>query len=302
MEKQIRARIQRYWLILPLLSVVFVLDVTAQIVGIDHIPIAVRNLDEAVRTYQSLGFAIKEGRPHENGIRNKHIKFPDGTELELISIDSVGDDLAAEYAAFAARGEGPAFVALYASNIDSLSALLADSGIRHLANKRSITFPADHPQRYLFFGPRQKSPTDRSEHFNHSNGAQTVMGVWLAPAMTASLRKIGRAIGVDLSVPGVSPHGVGESRTERLEEGFVRIFSADKQRIPGRPILGVTVRVDNIWNTLRVLQRVIGSVPTVKVAPAGRSLTLKPEQAHGIWLQFLEVNSSATSNPSAKMD
>lgn len=48
---------------------------SAAIIGIDHIPVAVRNLDQAVESFRSLGFAIKPGRSHSNGIRNGHIKL-----------------------------------------------------------------------------------------------------------------------------------------------------------------------------------------------------------------------------------
>ena len=52
---------------------------TPAIVGLDHIPIAVENLERAAERYQALGFVLETGTPHENGIRNQHVKFPDGT-------------------------------------------------------------------------------------------------------------------------------------------------------------------------------------------------------------------------------
>ena len=35
--------------------------------------------------YQRLGFSLKPGRFHAHGLRNNHIKFEDGSGLELIS-------------------------------------------------------------------------------------------------------------------------------------------------------------------------------------------------------------------------
>ncbi len=49
------------------------------IMGLNHIPIAVADLDGAAAQYRQLGFALKPGRPHANGIRNEHAKFPDGS-------------------------------------------------------------------------------------------------------------------------------------------------------------------------------------------------------------------------------
>jgi hypothetical protein len=34
------------------------------VVGLDHIPVAVENLDSAADLFRSLGFALKHGRPH----------------------------------------------------------------------------------------------------------------------------------------------------------------------------------------------------------------------------------------------
>src|SRR5262245_4051661 len=55
------------------------------IAGLDHIPTAVRDLGAASARYRALGFALKPGRLHDNSILNNHAKFPDGTEIELIT-------------------------------------------------------------------------------------------------------------------------------------------------------------------------------------------------------------------------
>ena len=74
------------------------------VTGLDHLPIAVRDLARAANDYRALGFALKPGRPHDNGIQNQHVKFTDGTELELIAapppdlrlpLESLGFDVAA---------------------------------------------------------------------------------------------------------------------------------------------------------------------------------------------------------------
>ena len=52
--------------------------------GLDHVPVAVADLDRAAADFARLGFVIKPGRPHSDGIQNKHIKFPNGGEIELI--------------------------------------------------------------------------------------------------------------------------------------------------------------------------------------------------------------------------
>ena len=69
---------------------------TPLLLGLDHTPLAVADLDEAAERYRKLGFTLKPGRTHENGIQNRHVKFPDGTEIELISTSKARDTLTAE--------------------------------------------------------------------------------------------------------------------------------------------------------------------------------------------------------------
>jgi catechol 2,3-dioxygenase-like lactoylglutathione lyase family enzyme len=89
-------------------------DRAPTIAGLDHIPIAVKDLEAAAARYRQLGFALKPGRPHENGIRNQHVKFPDGTELELITAPKAVDALTATYSRHLASGDRPAFLAFFA--------------------------------------------------------------------------------------------------------------------------------------------------------------------------------------------
>jgi hypothetical protein len=94
------------------------------VVGLDHLPVAVANLDEAAARYLRLGFVLKPGRPHANGIRNQHAKFADGTEIELITAPDARDALTATYRRHLALGDGPAFLALFAPSLEEAAARL----------------------------------------------------------------------------------------------------------------------------------------------------------------------------------
>lgn len=83
--------------------------------SIDHVVIVVSHLPTAEADFRELGFFLKAGRRHENGLRNAHIKFRDGSALELMTIEGrSGDRVAAEYEEFLANGEGAAFLAIEA--------------------------------------------------------------------------------------------------------------------------------------------------------------------------------------------
>ena len=54
------------------------------ITGIDHIVIAVRELDSAMESYRRLGFSVVEGGAHPYGSHNALIGFEDGSYIELL--------------------------------------------------------------------------------------------------------------------------------------------------------------------------------------------------------------------------
>jgi catechol 2,3-dioxygenase-like lactoylglutathione lyase family enzyme len=53
---------------------------------LDHLVILVRDLDQAIRDYETLGFAVTPGGEHADGLtRNALIPFVDGSYLELVA-------------------------------------------------------------------------------------------------------------------------------------------------------------------------------------------------------------------------
>jgi len=238
------------------------LALAASIAGLDHVPIAVRDLDAAGKTYRRLGFALKPGRPHANGIRNLHAKFPDGTELELITAPGATDGLTRTYVEHLKAGDGPAFLALFVP---------------------TGTPPADAPG-YVFFGRRNASPTDRPEHFAHANTATALVAVWLAGDLAAERRMLeaGGAAFVDrvVRVPDPTPATVATFR-----EGEVLLLPPSRSMIRSRPIVGVTVRVKSIAAARRVLAE--NGVPA-RGAADGPIVFVPPEAAHGLWLEMRE--------------
>ncbi len=96
--------------------------VSAQcLVSLDHTPIIVNDLKAAEQRFQDLGFVIKPGYLHENGILNSHIKFQNHTSIELMSITEAKDAIARSYLPFLEAGEGGSFLSL---RIDSIQPVL----------------------------------------------------------------------------------------------------------------------------------------------------------------------------------
>jgi len=242
------------------------------LIGIDHIPTVVANLDAASDSYRQLGFALKPGRAHENGLRNNHVKFKDGSGIELLSVPvRPTDSITAGYAKLLGAGEGPAYLAFHARDTGALAKALGDKGIA-FKNEGGLIAPTDPRLDFIFFVKDNRSPTDKPEHFAHANGAVAMSAVWLAldARSLASLRKLLSSLGAveheaTAEVPAGAPAHVFD-----LQNGQVVVVSADHQLLAGRPIIGARFRV--------------AGQPVAKKC-AGDAL-VKPALAHGLWLCF----------------
>jgi hypothetical protein len=143
-------------------------------------------LEQSKVDFEALGFVLKPGRPHENGLRNAHVKFPYGTEIELITAPLATDALASEYHSRLRGGDGPIFLGLHAPDLSKLVQRSSQLGLS-LDRKGDLVTISEPPSlRRLFFARRQRSPTDRSEHFAHANTAFGLEGIWLAGAVASN--------------------------------------------------------------------------------------------------------------------
>ncbi len=98
------------------------------VLGLDHVVVAVADLDSATATFRRLGFEVKEGRVHDGGIANRHVKFPDGTEIELMSVTEPRSALAMEYARAISGGDGAVFASLFAPSLVGVEERLTGAG------------------------------------------------------------------------------------------------------------------------------------------------------------------------------
>src|SRR5262245_5603466 len=146
---------------------------------IDHVPIAVRDLQSAEAQFRSLGFSIKPGRPHQNGIENASIKFADGSYLELITAHHGTDPLAKRYEEFLKQGEGASYVFLRDSDGAFTDHVRRSGGHREAAGPFAFTelpgtWRMPHLQLIEYLSPAGDAP----QIYQHANGANRVVAVW----------------------------------------------------------------------------------------------------------------------------
>ena len=255
------------------------------VAGIDHIPTAVKDIDAASARYRAMGFMLKPGRLHDNSILNNHAKFPDGTEIELITATEPRDGLALRYLQQIAAGDGPAYLALHVADFAQLRARLTKAGIAF--DDRGFFKPTDPQLHYLFFGGSNRSPTDRPEHFAHPNTTETLIGVWIADAENIALRHLLAALGAKTSAaPVVLPEKTNAVLAE-LDNGVITLLPRSSRLIPDRPIVGAVLRTRDLAAAERRLKSAGLAVALRRLEGTGfKSIVLPPEQAHGLWLEF----------------
>ena len=252
----------------------------ALLTGIDHVPIVVGDLEKAENDFRAMGFVIKPGRPHDDGIRNGHVKFPDGTELELITAPAAVDALTAEYHAKQKAGDGPIYFGLLAPDQAAVAARLRARSFT-VGRDGNILTLAGAPLHHLFFGTGEKAPTDRPEHFAHANTALRVSGFWVRG--NDEERAVFRALGVTLRRIHVCGPLGAEAEVAALPGGDVILVDA-APRDGG--VMGARIEVRNIGIADALFKK--NGLEAQHYDGCGRpSLWLL---AHGIWLQFVQAS------------
>jgi catechol 2,3-dioxygenase-like lactoylglutathione lyase family enzyme len=252
--------------------------------GLDHIPVAVRDLEAASATYRALGFSLKPGRPHANGIRNAHVKFPDGAGIELLTVPSAVDPLSTKYVGMIRAGEGPAFLSFHARDTPALHAALRAGGYA-FRDTNGVTDLSAPPFSFLFWIADNRSPTDRPEHFAHPNGATALGAIWIATDDGEALVRLLVALGGRQERREVFAPDSVEATVVALAEGEVFILPARHQLLPGRPIIGASFRVRDLATVRRVLAA--GHLSPRAGLGLAERVVVEPSKAHGLWLEFV---------------
>jgi hypothetical protein len=179
----------------------FGLAQNSSITHLDHLTIAVKDLEQAKKDFKALGFTIKPGRVHANSIENAHIKFQDETALELITASAPLDELAKQYLTWIDDGGGPAYVCLRMDEVELTEKLIIDfdPGLSTGSYYQMLTFPDNSPLSYLFFIKYTDPPVDLREHLQHQNGVVGIKSLSLEKADFSNELSMFHAIGSDIN-------------------------------------------------------------------------------------------------------
>lgn len=159
-----------------------VADVSAP--ALDHVVLVVRDLDRASTRFRAHGFRLKEGRLHANNLLNRHVKFRDGSSLELMTVRGEPvDAMSRDYAELAASGEGGVYVALTVDSIgspeDAASALRLESQGSSSGPWRFLSFPPASPAAAVFFSAGSAEVQDSDSLVSHEPDVAGLAEAWV---------------------------------------------------------------------------------------------------------------------------
>jgi hypothetical protein len=247
---------------------------------LDHVPIAVRDLPAAVAQFRSLGFTIKPGRPHENGIENASVKFADGSYVELITAHGGRDPLAKRYEDFLKTAEGATYVFLRDSQGAFSNRVRRAGGHRDAAGPFAFTelpgaWSAPHLQLIEYLSPADDPP----EIYQHLNGARRLVVVWML--VEHGEDPIARELGAAKARVWEFAIDDRVTRSVGLADQTLLILTPRPSQDPPRVLApAILIEVDS----LSQLKRAAG---LERVVPRGPAVWL-PSQLHGVRLGFVE--------------
>ncbi|MEQ1867339.1 MAG: VOC family protein [Micropepsaceae bacterium] len=263
---------------------------------LDHVVIAVRNLDEAAKTYRSFGFNLTPRGLHEGkGTGNHCIMFPN-TYVELLGVVDASGAEGRLAQRVKARGEGGIAIAYGADDADKTCAALREAGIdaeapndlsrpldldgkRDMVRFRNINMPGLKLPETMQFVCTHLTPEltrARREWQLHPNGATGVAKIIVrhdkpqdaAAELKVLFDKLDNAT-IDV-----------QTRSDIEKESGTDALNG----APALGIVGLSIRVNELDAVAAMLD--MGRIPHRE---ANHRLIVPANAAHGVFLEFAEA-------------
>lgn len=281
----------------------------------DHVMIWSQEPQLARRTWETLGFLVRDGQTYPEGISSSTVVFSDWSYLELLYFsapEKAGDSARARAElAFARQGPGSNSFAVQVSDVDAAHALLRQSDFSVAEIERDMvdpdgpggpapTEPASWrdfhfaswptPGVDLFFiqyPPDETSPPDAGRA-THTNSARRLSAVWILvddlDAAADAYRRMTFSIGPPIEIS----HLNAQARVASLGDGAVVLVRSEGlpqefvSTRAGLGIIGLSVEVADLTNVAEHID--IGS--TEVVGPFGPTRLFPLAQRIGLFVEF----------------
>jgi catechol 2,3-dioxygenase-like lactoylglutathione lyase family enzyme len=291
--------------------------------GLDHVGIAVHNLDEAEKLFRdTLGFTIGLRGRLLDGITDTDIEFKrQGQYLELIEVNDrqKASVRQGDLVRFLDKYEGPVFAALDTSSAARAAAYFRKQGLEvdgptgnawtldgakeqfpegwlrvRLNVPNTIFFMESHNQIWKPLEKKYPVLKDDPKRQTHPNGAIALRAVWMAvkdlDAAARGYERAGLPRGRSLELPAL-----GASATEiHARAGSILLVTpknpggavAKFLDERGESVMGVSLKVADLHRTQAELARRIRRDLPMYEGPYGKSIAVPGDLAKGTWIEF----------------
>lgn len=252
--------------------------------GIDHLVILVRNLDDAVRDYQQLGFQVLRGGEHPGGTHNALVGFTNGTYLELIAFQEPEKPHDHRWYSYLALGGGLVDFALGASDVAVELERVHQGGLDYRgpmpgARRRPdgqdvswrMAWPPENRTGELPFLIDDITP--RSLRVPTGDAARHPNGITGVRSLIIAVRDLDEASADFAAITGAEPSARG---TNSELQADTRTVQAGQQTLvlayPTAPVSPLARRIQSMGD---------GPFKAVFGTDASEVTQISPEQAHG---------------------
>jgi len=254
---------------------------------LDHIIIGSNNIDQSKLFFQDkLGFSVKEGLKHNNGISSFFIEFEDSSEIEFMSLLRTDDQLAKEYKSLLENEKYGFSFAVRTNQILKLTnhfKTLSSGFTEFNENKDYSTLSKIDvdPEIPLFFiQHHQNIFNTKTNNLNNTNG---ISAVWLS---TNDIKKSAKQF-IDFGFSIIDTISVGnlQSKMVLIRNNNFEIILIDSDRYE---ISGLTIITSNLDNVRNMIKDKLNLNLKERNSKRGKSVFIDPTTTNSIWFEFLE--------------
>ena len=291
--------------------------------GIDHVGIAVRDLEGAKREYRDmLGFTLAPGGKHPYGTENASVWFEDRTYLELITF--YDRTKASWLANFLEKQEGACLLGLATSSADQTAAFLRSRGFEiDGPTGRTITIEGVQdtpPELWRAVGFKQAILPDTAVFFieynrkaweelqrkspvvmpagatRHANTAKRIASVWVVVKDLTAATKVYESVGLHAGRKLELSQLGADGREMEAGQGVILLLQSKDTGGPvasflakrGEGLMGVSIEVGQIETARKILETNTKEQFTLYAGPYGQSLLITGEVTRGAWMEMFQ--------------
>ncbi len=249
----------------------------------DHIIIGSNNLDDSKNIFEEkLGFTIKDGQKHKNGISNFFIEFSDESEIEIISVKNPSDHLASQYEKFLEDDKyGFQFVLRTNELLDLKEHLTtlkfgysnySKNNIYATLSKNMIDLELP-----IFF--IQYNSENKNTHINHLNKSLGIKSVWFS---TRNIKKTAREL-VDFGFDAVGNYELPafKGKVVQFKNNNFEIILIESEKYE---LTGMTIWVEDVEALNERIRK--NNIEIIKQFK--EKIFINPAQTKSIWIEFAE--------------